>query len=428
MRITVIGLGKIGLPIAVSYAKKGNSVIGLDTNLKQVDLINSGIEPFPGEYNLDVLLKEVIDSRNLQATSNSVTAISSAEIIVVCIPLLLDNEGKVDFKNIDMVMKNIGSGIAAGTLVSIETTLPVGTTKNRFSKILEEHSKMTVGKDIYLVFSPERVLTGRVFKDLRRYPKIVGGVTQLCTEKGVQFYEKVLEFDVREDLQKPNGVWAVSNSETAEFTKIAEATYRDVNIGLANEFELFAGRNGIDFSEVREAANSQPYSNIHVPGISVGGHCIPVYSNFYINNNTGSDIAKAARKQNLVMPSIAINIIKNYYPNLKRFNIGIIGISYRPEVKESTFSGALELLKLLKLEESVVYGFDSLYSKTEIIELGFEYAAKLSGMDGLIVNTAHRDYAEIDYNKIIGLKFIFDGRNMLKNGNNPKKNFKYLTY
>ena len=267
MRITVIGLGKIGLPIAVSYAKKGNSVIGLDTNLKQVDLINSGIEPFPGEYNLDVLLKEVIDSRNLQATSNSVTAISNAEIIVVCIPLLLDNEGKVDFKNIDMVMKNIGSGIAEGTLVSIETTLPVGTTKNRFSKILEEHSKMTVGKDIYLVFSPERVLTGRVFKDLRRYPKIVGGVTQLCTEKGVQFYEKVLEFDVREDLQKPNGVWAVSNSETAEFTKIAEATYRDVNIGLANEFELFAGRNGIDFTEVREAANSQPYSNIHVPGI-----------------------------------------------------------------------------------------------------------------------------------------------------------------
>lgn len=428
MRITVIGLGKIGLPIAVSYAKKGNNVLGLDTNLKQVELINSGIEPFLGEYKLDILLKEVINNGNLEATANSEIAISNAEVIVVCIPLLLDNEGKVDFKNIDEVMENIGNGIRVGTLVSIETTLPVGTTKNRFLKILEKNSKMIVGKDIYLAFSPERVLTGRVFKDLRSYPKIVGGVTQVCTEKAVQFYEKVLEFDVREDLKKPNGVWAVSNSETAEFTKIAEATYRDVNIGLANEFELFAGQNGIDFSEVREAANSQPYSNLHVPGISVGGHCIPVYSNFYINNNTASDIAKSARKQNLAMPSIAINIIKKYYPNLKRFHIGVIGISYRPEVKESTYSGALDLLKLLKSEESIVFGFDSLYSKTEIIELGFEYAPKLSGMDGLIINTAHKVYAEIDYNKIIGLKFIFDGRNMLENYKVQKKNFKYLTY
>ena len=114
MRITVIGLGKIGLPIAVSYAKKGNNVLGLDTNLKQVELINSGIEPFLGEYKLDILLKEVINNGNLEATANSEIAISNAEVIVVCIPLLLDNEGKVDFKNIDEVMENIGNGIRVG--------------------------------------------------------------------------------------------------------------------------------------------------------------------------------------------------------------------------------------------------------------------------------------------------------------------------
>src|SRR5690606_31775712 len=161
-----------------------------------------------------------------------------------------------------------------GTLVSYETTLPVGTTRDRWAPMLEAGSGLTVGEDFHLVFSPERVLTGRVFSDLRRYPKLVGGVDAASTAAGTAFYEAVLDFDEREDLPRPNGVWDLGSSEASEMAKLAETTYRDVNIGLANQFARFADLHGLDVMKVIESCNSQPYSHIHRPGIAVGGHCI----------------------------------------------------------------------------------------------------------------------------------------------------------
>ena len=138
-----------------------------------------------------------------------------------------------------------------------------------------------------------------------------------------------MDFDKRSDLPKPNGVWALQNCETAEFTKIAETTYRDVNIGLANEFALYADSKDIDFIEVIQAANSQPYSHLHSPGISVGGHCIPVYPNFNIQDNKQSQIVRAARERNLSMPLLAIQKIKEKYPALADLSVGVFGISSR---------------------------------------------------------------------------------------------------
>ena len=137
------------------------------------------------------------------------------------------------------------------------------------------------------MFSPERVLTGRVFADLRKYPKLVGGIDPESEKRGIEFYESVLDFDERDDLPKPNGVWPMGSAEAAEMAKLAETTYRDVNIGLANQFARFADKNGIDVYAVIEACNSQPYSHIHQPGIAVGGHCIPVYPRLYLHNDPG---------------------------------------------------------------------------------------------------------------------------------------------
>src|SRR5262249_32287279 len=155
-----------------------------------------------------------------------------------------------------------------------ETTLPVGTTRNRWAPMLEEGSGLTAGKDFFLVFSPERVLTGRVFADLRRYPKLVGGIDAESARHGVEFYQAVLDFDDRSDLNRANGVWDLGSAEASELAKLAETTYRDVNIGLANQFARFADTVGVDVTKVIEACNTQPYSHIHSPGIAVGGHCI----------------------------------------------------------------------------------------------------------------------------------------------------------
>ena len=285
-------------------------------------------------------------------------------------------------------------------MISFETTLPVGTTRDRFTRSIEEISKYEVGKDFYVVFSPERVLTGRIFEDLVKYPKLVGGVTEQCTIKGVDFYTSVLNFKEGNKQANTQNVWALKNCETAEFAKIAETTYRDVNIGLSNEFAIYSKKKGIDFTEVIRAANSQPYSNIHSPGISVGGHCIPVYPHFYMTGNLDSKIVNSARLQNKAMPEFAFNEIKERISSLNNFRIGILGITYRPGVKEVAFSGSLDLLKLFKKENAFVYGFDPFYTASEIESLGFSYANDYMDLDGIVIHTAHPEFLEIDFELI----------------------------
>jgi UDP-N-acetyl-D-glucosamine dehydrogenase len=427
MNVTVIGMGKIGLPLAVNFARNGANVTGLDVQAKVVSQINSGIEPFPGEKDLDIYLKACVTDGSLLATLDKATSISKADVLVICIPLIIDEYGNPDFGNIDELAKDIGSNLSIGSLVCIETTLPVGTTRNRFTVAVEAASELKVGEDFFVVFSPERVLTGRVFQDLRHYPKLVGGITETCTQRGVAFYNAVLQFDPRPDLQRPNGVWAMKNAEAAEFAKVAETTYRDVNIGLANEFAVYAYSKNIDILEVIEASNSQPYSHIHIPGISVGGHCIPVYPRFYMWENRESQIVAAARLRNIDMPRRAVNQIKEEFGDLKGLKIGILGITYRPGVKEAAFSGALELLRYLREERVLVFGLDPFYDKSEILGFGFDGVANLSELDGIIIHTDHVEFTERDFTDYKNLKFLYDGRrshNQFKDSKTPK----YLTY
>lgn len=404
-------MGKIGLPIAVQFARKGNEVTGLDVDENTIEKINAGIEPFPGEKFLPEYLMDVIQDNKFLATLDKNVAIKEAEVIVVCIPLIINAFNEPDFSNFDNLVEDIGNLISKNTLISFETTLPVGTTRDRFAKIISRNSGFEVGKEIFIVFSPERVFTGRIFEDLAKYPKLVGGVTEMCTEKGVLFYREVLDFNDRIDLAKKNGVWALKNSETAEFAKIAETTYRDVNIALANEFSEYALTKKIDFSEIMEATNSQPYSHIHKPGISVGGHCIPVYSQFYLRDNSKAEITIAARKRNLSMPHIAINRVKSKINTFKDLKIGILGLSYRPGVKEVAFSGAFDLLEILKQSNAFVYGFDPYFTKKEIQDLGFMYDTNLTNLDGIFIHTDHPEFKNINYNVLQKIKFIFDGRN-----------------
>jgi nucleotide sugar dehydrogenase len=282
-----------------------------------------------------------------------------------------------------------------------------------------------VGEDFFVVFSPERVLTGRVFEDLKRYPKLVGGVTDKCTERGVKFYSSVLDFEPRSDLPRPNGVWSMSNAEAAEFAKIAETTYRDVNIGLANEFAVYARQKNIDILEVIEASNSQPFSHIHIPGISVGGHCIPVYPRFYTWDNPDSSIVAAARMRNLEMPNRAIEQIMEQIGELKGLKVGIIGVAYRAGVKETAFSGALSLLERLKAEGCMVFAADPLFSEDEILNLGFYGFADLEDLDGVILHTHHGEYEEAQFKKLPNLKFFYDGRRSFPQLAN-NQSFKYF--
>jgi nucleotide sugar dehydrogenase len=416
MKALVIGLGKIGLPLAVQYASKGVATIGLDINEETVELVNSGLEPFPEEYLLQERLREVVSNKMLTATSNTELAISSVSVIVVAVPLFVDAEGMADFRIIDDVTAKIAKFMRPGTLVCFETTLPVGTTRNRFTKSLEKLSGMEPGKDFFVVFSPERVLTGRVFADLRKYPKILGGITEECRVRGKAFYSKVLDFDIRADLDKPNGVWDLGSTESAEFVKLAETTYRDVNIGLANQFAKFADKIEVDIQSIIEAANSQSFSHIHQPGISVGGHCIPIYPQFYLQNDPSASIVRSAREANQSMPEFFVNMILDVDTETKGKKVLVLGVTYRPNVKEVAFSGAFSVKRRLESLGMAAYFDDPLLSNSDLIELGLEPAINRTDYDFAVIHTAHAQYENFDFSVFPKLQQVIDGRGIMGQG------------
>ena len=416
MKIAVIGMGKIGLPLAVQYAKKGNTVTGIDINPKTVDLINHGLEPFPEEAHLEDYLADVVGKGLLNATLDYEEGIKNADVVVVVVPLFVNDEAEPEFSAIDQATGLIGSNLKKGTLICYETTLPIGTTRTRFVPALEKNSGLKVGIDFNVVFSPERVFTGRIFEDLRKYPKIVGGITQECTTKGVGFYTKVLDFDKREYLAKPNGVWAVESTESAEFVKLAETTYRDVNIALANQFAMYADKIGVNVYQVIEAANSQKFSFIHQPGISVGGHCIPIYPHFYLWGDPTANLIKEARKLNKEMVAYCINDIQVQLGNLTNLNILVLGVSYRNGVKESAYSGAFEIQKLLIEKNANPMFYDDLYQAEEIKNVGLRtFNGVLQDIDCVIIHNDSKFIEELFKKSLPRLRLIYFGRNITFN-------------
>ncbi len=413
MKITVVALGKIGLPLAVQFADQGHEVIGADVNPRTVELVNAGVEPFPGEADLQEKLTAAVASGALRATTHTAAAVAESDAVVVVVPLFVSGEGVPEFGWMDDATRAIASGLQPGTLVSYETTLPVGTTRNRWKPMLQEGSGLVEGADFHLVFSPERVLTGRVFADLRKYPKLIGGLSEQGAARAKEFYEAVLSFDDRPDLDRGNGVWDLGSAEAAEMAKLAETTYRDVNIGLANQFARFAGASGIDVYQVIEASNSQPYSHIHRPGIAVGGHCIPVYPRLYLWTDPEATVVEAARSANAAMPAHAVDLAEQAAGTLGGRRVAVLGASYRGGVKETAFSGVFPVVAALAARGAHVAVHDPLYSDEELAGLGFAPYHLGEDVDVVVVQTDHAAYHELGASDLPGVAVVVDGRRAL---------------
>ena len=414
MKIAVIALGKIGLPLAVQFADMGHEVVGVDVQQTVVDKVNAGTEPFPGEAHLQEKLSVLVPAGKLRATCDYSEAIPGVDAIVIVVPLFVNDETwQPDFGWMEAATRSFAEHLTPGTLISYETTLPVGTTRNRWKPMIEEISGLTEGKDFHLVFSPERVLTGRVFEDLRKYPKLVGGLSPEGTARGIDFYEQVLTFDERPDLPQGNGVWDMGSAEAAEMAKLAETTYRDVNIGLANQFGKFAAANGIDVHKVIDASNSQPYSHIHRPGIAVGGHCIPVYPRLYLYTDPDATIVRTAREANMTMPGYAIALAEGALGDLKDRRVVVLGASYRGRVKETAFSGVFPTVELLASKGVEVLVHDPMYTDDELAKYGFTPYHRGEPVDAAILQADHPEYLEFTPADLPGLAVIVDGRGVL---------------
>lgn len=414
MRVAVIALGKIGLPLAVQFASKGHEVIGVDVNQALVDVVNTGVEPFPGETDLQEKLSQVVGDGHLRAVSDYADAIPGADAIVLVVPLFVDDEARPDFGWMDAATTELAKHLTPGTLVSYETTLPVGTTRSRWKPMIEKGSGLTEGKDFHLVFSPERVLTGRVFADLRKYPKLIGGLSSAGAEAAQEFYESVLDFDDRDDLARPNGVWDLGSAEASELAKLAETTYRDVNIGLANQFARFAGEQDIDIYKVIEASNSQPYSHIHRPGIAVGGHCIPVYPRLYLWNDPAATIVRSAREVNAGMPDYTVGLLEGVHGELAGQHVVVLGAAYRGGVKETAFSGVFSAVEALRSRGANVSVHDPMFSDEELTSYGFTpYKHGGGPVDAAVLQADHAEYKEWAPADLPGIRTLIDGRSIV---------------
>lgn len=408
--VCVVGLGKIGLPLAVQFATRGFQVLGADISASAVELVNSGVEPFPGEADLARQLVEVIGTGALRATTDTATAVAASRVVVVVVPLLVDHEGVADFGALDMATEAIGAGLQPGSIVLYETTVPVGTTRTRFAPSLSAASGMVCGQDFHVAFSPERVYSGRIFADLRRYPKLVGGLDQRSSDLAAEFYERALEFDIRPDLERPNGVWDLGTAEAAELAKLAETTYRDINIAFANELATFSEGAGIDVFQVIEAANSQPFSHIHQPGVAVGGHCIPVYPRLFLMNAPDARVPAAARAANEAMPARVIERLESACGGLAGKRVVVFGASYRGGVKETAFSGVFPLAAALRDRGAQVLVHDPLYSDDELRRFGFEPYAYGVAVDAAVIQSDHAEYRTMTPADVPGIGVLLDGR------------------
>jgi UDP-N-acetyl-D-mannosaminuronic acid dehydrogenase len=367
-RLAVIGLGKAGLPIAGVIADSGFDVIGIDIDEKKCSQINSGKNPIPEEKSLDELINKH-GGKSLIASSKYEYA-KECNFFIIIVPLFIDENHDPDLSILENAFRNVGKILKKGDCVVLETTVPPQTTEINVRKWLEEESRLKFG-EFYLAYSPERIMTGYSISRLKEFPKVIGGVDERSGKMAFEIYRKFI----------PN-MHLVSSARIAEFIKVIEGCYRDVNIALANELFKIADEIDVDFYEAREYANHQ-YCNIHLPSTGVGGHCIPFYPWFLIK-----EMEKKGKYErcNLLRTSREINDqMKDYWvekiilkclqvdKSLKEIKICINGITYREGVKEMINSINLALVKLLMKKGLNVYVHDELFTREEIERMGLMF-------------------------------------------------------
>jgi nucleotide sugar dehydrogenase len=405
-RVAVVGAGKMGLPLAAQFADHGWRVTAVDVQQAVVDAINEGRSHVGEEPGLADLVRAAHGRGRLRATTDAATAARAADVVVLIVPVMLDDEQQPDYRYMDAAVDSIAPGIHKGSLVIFETTLPVGDTRERFTPKLEAESGLTAEEDFFVAFSPERLYSGAALKNLATYPKLVGGIGPASTARAAAFYDAVLDAEIV----------AMSSAEAAEFSKLADTTYRDVNIALANEFARYAERVGVDIHEVIAAANSQPYSHIHQPGLGVGGHCIPVYPHFLLSRAPELELVELARRTNDGQIGVAIRALQQELGGLEGVPILVLGLTYRHGVKELAYSRALPLIERLTHKGAIVSAFDPLVDPEETERCcATAYRWGEPGpFRAIVTQTADPLFATLDPSLFRDLAVVFDGRDSLR--------------
>jgi len=406
MKIAVVGGGKMGLPLACMFADHGASVTVCDSNPELVASINAGIDPH-NEPEQDGYVREGIAKGRLRATTETSATVAQAQAVIVLVAAhLRKDRDDIDWSHLVNASESIAAGLRRGTLVSYETTLPVGGCRSVLVPVLEQ-SKLKGGTDFFVVFSPERVKSRLVFARLSDTPKIVGGIDTASAAAGEAFY--------RQWLGAP--VINVGSLEAAEFVKLAGMVYRDINIALANELATFAEAAGLDVWPLLKAANSDAETALLLPGIGVGGHCTPVYPHFLINSaarlGLRQELVALGRSLNVRQPGHQLERLSEVLGGFSGRRVHILGLAFRPQVREDAYSPAYSVRDILAKAGAHPSIEDPLYNDEDLRARGFVPArAGRDALDAVVLQTVHAEFAQPDFVswRATGITAVLDGR------------------
>ncbi|MFW6200700.1 MAG: nucleotide sugar dehydrogenase [Gemmatimonadota bacterium] len=403
----VLGLGYVGLPLAVEAARAGLSVIGFDVKPAVATDVNSGRSHIQDLTDDDVA--GMVDAGRLEATTD-MDRLSECDAVSICVPTPLSKTRDPDVSFILAATEAVAKALQRGQLVVLESTTYPGTTREVVLPALEA-SGLEVGRDFYLCFSPERVDPGNETWKIHNTPKVIGGVTKECTAAGRALYGRFIETMV-----------PVSSTEAAELTKLLENTFRAVNIGLVNEIALMADRLGVNVWEVVEAADSKPFGFMKfVPGPGLGGHCIPVdpeYLSWKMRTlNYRTRFIEVASEVNAQMPEFVAGKVAEALNDARKpvngSRIVVLGVAYKPDINDVRESPAVDVMKLLEADGAEVVYHDPYVPR--LTEDGTFWESRemtddlLTGSDAVVIVTDHSDF---DYARIVELSpILVDARN-----------------
>jgi UDP-N-acetyl-D-mannosaminuronic acid dehydrogenase len=434
-KITVIGLGYVGIPCAALLADvDGFQIIGLQRRSKRsgwkIDHLNAGKSPFEGdEPGLNELIARVVKKGSFRATDD-VEVLSDSEVILIDVQTPTDAAHVPRYDSLKEVSEQIGKRIRPGTLVVVESTVAPGTTQNIVQKIIEEHSGMKGGDDFDLAFAYERVMPGKLIKNITTLPRIVGGITPKSAERAKEIYSKIVKANIH-----------VTDVLTAELSKTIENAYRDVNIAFANEMALVCENLGVNVYEIIELVNELPSRMMHIPGAGVGGHCLPKDTwllrfglNEYGHHKMEPSFITLAREINNEMPVhmalLVEDALKKRNIPIKGATVTVLGIAYLENADDTRNSPAAAFIAALEEKGAKVVLHDPYVREWDLgphkIERNLRKAAKNS--DCLALVTKHKDYINLDFDDLRSLMrtpTLVDGRNVFDRDIVISKGFEY---
>ena len=425
--MTVIGLGHVGLLTAATFASAGFRVTGTDINQGIVEMISSGKSHIK-EPGLSEIIERAVKERKLKATKSTLNAITEADIIIVCVqtPLLKGKEPDLTF--LEEACKSVAKALSKGKLVIIESTIPPGTMKDIVVPLLEGETNLECKTDFWLAHCPERMSPGKALKEFMENPRIIGGYSQESAEIARELFGTVTKGEI-----------LIADSGTAEAAKLAENTFRDVNIAFANELALICEELGVDVMDVIKLANTHPRVNIHKPGCGVGGPCLPkdpyllLYRSKEKTLRLQTTITELSRKLNDDMPlhavELVIDALKSVEKNVCGHSIAILGTAYKSGASGSENSPAEKIIEKLMGLGAEVITYDPYLSESFGAKKAVDLYEAVRGADCIIIATDHEQFRKMNLSEIKELMHenpvIVDGRRVVDPAEARRLGFTY---